>query len=79
VVLLNSESTDSAAQLAFPDAYGKFNFGGLRPGRYRIAAHPSAEAKSRWVADVSRMIEIDVPGGSPTDLELPAVWKGGRQ
>ena len=31
MVLLNSESTDSAAQLAFPDAYGKFNFGGLRP------------------------------------------------
>ena len=80
VVLLNSESTDgAAAQLAFPDAAGRFNFSSLRPGHYRIAAHPAAEAKSRWVADVARMIEIDVPGGAPTDVELPAVWKGGRQ
>jgi hypothetical protein len=80
VVLLNSESTDTAAaQLAFPDTTGRFTFGGLRPGRYRVAAHPATEAKSRWVADVSRMVEIDVPGGAPTELELPAVWKGARQ
>jgi hypothetical protein len=30
------------------------------------------------VSDVAHMIEIDVPGGVPTELELP-VSKGGAQ
>jgi protocatechuate 3,4-dioxygenase beta subunit len=65
--------------LAFTDEQGHFEFAGLRPGRYRIAAQPAAgPAKARWVADFAHMMEIDVPGGVPTELELP-VSKGGAQ
>jgi hypothetical protein len=80
VVLLDSgASADAPSQLAFPDDQGRFTFGGLHPGRYRIAAQPAAAAKSRWVPDVSRMTEIDIQAGSPTDLDLPVAPKGGRQ
>lgn len=80
VVLLDAEASDTtAAQLAFPDEHGRFEFAALRPGRYRIAAQlATGAAKTRWVADVAHMIEIDVPGGVPTELELP-VSKGGAQ
>jgi len=74
VVLLTSDPVDGAqpAQIAFPDAEARFAFTGLRPGRYRIVAQPASEAsKARWVADVGRMMEIDVPGGAPTDVDLP--------
>jgi hypothetical protein len=80
VVLLDAEATDGTpAQLAFADEQGHFGFDGLRPGRYRIAAQPAAEAsRARWVADVMHMVGIDVPGGVPTDLDLPvSVVKGG--
>jgi hypothetical protein len=80
VVLLDAEAADStAAQLAFPDEQGRFEFAGLRPGRYRIAAQLAAgEARARWVADVAHMVAIDVPGGAPIELDLP-VSKGGAQ
>ncbi len=71
VILVPEESAASAAaQVALPDAEGKFGFASLEPGRYRIAAQRAAEG--RWVADVTQMIELDVPGGTPTDVELPA-------
>jgi len=80
VILLPAEAADStAAQLAFPDEQGRFEFAGLRPGRYRVAAQLAAgEARARWVADVAHMVEIDVPGGAAIELELP-VSKGGAQ
>jgi Carboxypeptidase regulatory-like domain len=72
VVLLDADSADGTpAQLAFPDEQGRFEFAGLRPGRYRIAAQATGAAKARWVADVAHMIVLDVPGGVPTELELP--------
>jgi hypothetical protein len=78
VVLLESGS-DAASQsrLAFPDERSRFAYEGLRPGRYRIAAQLAAEPKSRWVADISRMVEIEVVGGSPTSLDLPIPAKAG--
>jgi hypothetical protein len=80
VVLVDTEASGSPpAQLAFPDEQGRFEFAGLRPGRYRIAAQLAAGgAKVRWVSDIAHMIEIDVPAGNPTDVELP-VSKGGAQ
>jgi hypothetical protein len=74
VVLLDAENTAGAqAQVAFPDAEGRFKFEGLRPGRYRIAAPPAAEKSSgRWVADLAHMLEVNVPGGKATDVELAA-------
>jgi hypothetical protein len=80
VMLLDAEASEgAAAQLAFPDEQGRFEFGGLRPGRYRIAAQLAAgAAKTRWVADYPHMREIVIAGGKPTDLELP-VSKGGAQ
>ncbi|HLK62848.1 MAG TPA: carboxypeptidase-like regulatory domain-containing protein [Bryobacteraceae bacterium] len=62
-----------AVQVAFPDHDGRFAFGGLRPGTYRIAARRAGEgSKARWVADRSRSIEIRIAAGAPTELELPA-------
>ena len=78
VVLLDADASDSGtARLALPDEHGHFVFDTLRPGRYRIAAQPAAGAsRARWV-DLARMIEIEVPGGVPTDLELPATTAPG--
>jgi hypothetical protein len=71
VMLLDAGSTDGAqAQLAFADRDGRFAFEGLHPGRYRMAA--------RRGADVSRVVEMDVPSGAPTIVELPADAKGDR-
>jgi hypothetical protein len=80
VVLLDAEASEpTPAQLAFPDEQGRFEFAALRPGRYRIATQLAAgTAKTRWVADIAHMVEIDVPGGVPTEVELP-VSKGGAQ
>lgn len=74
VVLIECDPPpDSQARLATPGADGKFAFEGVPPGRYRIAARPTtSDAKSRWLADLSRMIEIQIPGGAPTDIDLPA-------
>jgi len=80
VMLVDEEaSAEDPARLAFPDEHGRFEFAGLRPGRYRIVAQLAAgAAKARWVSDIAHMIEIDVPGGTPTEVELP-VSKGGAQ
>jgi hypothetical protein len=55
-------------QATFSDAGGRFNISGLHPGTYRIAAQA---ATGRWIGDLAGMMEIDIRGGSPTDLELP--------
>ncbi len=79
VVLLDADNPGQVqAQIAFPGQEGQFEFQALRPGRYRIASRPIAEGRTRWIADVSRMLEIEVPGGAETRIELPAGWKGDR-
>ena len=79
VVLLSSDADDSPARIVYPDAEGAFAFAPLRPGRYRIAARPVGSGLgARWVGDLARMIELDIPGGVPTDLELP-VPAGGEK
>jgi hypothetical protein len=63
----------STIQVALPDREGRFTFEELRPGHYYIAAQAAGESpKARWVPDLKRMVEIEIPGGAPTDLELPA-------
>jgi hypothetical protein len=71
VVLLDVDGVE--ARVATPDANGRFTIDGLKPGAYRIAARP----RGRWVTDPSKMVEIQIPGGSPTEIELPA-QKGDR-
>jgi len=75
-VILAAADPDAASnplQVVFPDASGKFTFGGLRPGRYRIAAQSSsAPASARWVSDAAHMLEIQIVAGAPTEMELPA-------
>ena len=80
VVLLAADAAaDTQAQLATPDPQGRFEFDALRPGRYRIAVQPAgAGTRTRWVADVSRMSEVAVAGGPPTEYELAAP-KGANQ
>jgi hypothetical protein len=73
LVAADAEASAQPVQVVFPDAGGKFTFGGLRPGRYRIAVQPAGEAsKARWVTDAARMIEIQIVAGAPTEMELPA-------
>ncbi|HEY1342970.1 MAG TPA: hypothetical protein VGF59_35955, partial [Bryobacteraceae bacterium] len=62
---------ESVVHIALPDANARFTFDSLRPGRYYIAAQPVVAPRVRSAPDLKRMIEIEIPGGSPTDLELP--------
>jgi 5-hydroxyisourate hydrolase-like protein (transthyretin family) len=62
-----------ALQAVFADAEGRFTFGSLRPGRYRIGIQLSAGgSKARWLNTAARMIEIEIAAGAPTEIELPA-------
>lgn len=72
VILMPSPATNGAeTRVAFPDTDGQFGFQILPPGRYRIAAQSSAEARARWFS-VSGGREIDVTGGESTNIELDA-------
>jgi hypothetical protein len=72
VVLLCSEpDQDDAVQIAFPDDEARFAFAGLRPGQYRIGAQPVVQGSARWVPGLARMVQIRVPGGTPTEVVLP--------
>ena len=63
-------------QAVFADAGGSFAFAGLRPGHYRVGVQPAGgSAKARWLNAAARMIEIEIAGGSPTEIELPAPAK----
>jgi hypothetical protein len=57
IELLDAEGVQS--QLAFPDAKGEFSFVTLHPGRYRITAQKSKQAK-----------DIVVMGGAETAVDL---------
>lgn len=60
-------------QAVFADGEGRFAFGNLRPGRYRVGIQLSAGgAKARWLNTAARMIEIEIAAGAPTEIELPA-------
>lgn len=67
-VVLLPPGADVEARLAVPDAAGRFSYEGLKPGKYRIAARPAGPA--RWISDPTKMIEVQIPGGSPINLEL---------
>jgi hypothetical protein len=72
LVLLDSSAgrDEQPLRVAYPDDKAGFVFEGLSPGRYRIAARPTAAA--HWVADAGGMVETDVAGGAPTRVELRA-------
>lgn len=73
VILLPAGPVDSSqgARLAVPDPEFRFNFTGLRPGLYRIAARPSAATENtRAPSQYGKMVEIEVPAGSPLDVDL---------
>ena len=62
-----------AVQVAYVGARWNFEFSGVRPGKYRIAARPRADdAASRWLNGMEKMMELEVPGGKPVDLVLTA-------
>jgi hypothetical protein len=75
IVLVSPDPAAGAQplQAAMVGADGKFTFAGVRPGRYLIAAQPASQASStRWVPGLTSMFEIEVPGGAPTEMDLPA-------
>jgi hypothetical protein len=73
VLLSNLADPGRPVQVVFPDAQSRFTFGALPPGRYRIAAQPAAaKVQSRWFAEGTRLVEIDVPGGAPVEITLAA-------
>jgi hypothetical protein len=57
-------------RVAYPDEKASFAFDGLPPGRYRIAVRPAAAA--HWLAEGGSVVETDVAGGAPTQVELRA-------
>ncbi|MCW5979140.1 MAG: carboxypeptidase regulatory-like domain-containing protein [Bryobacteraceae bacterium] len=73
VVLVPVDPAEGAppVQVAFPDPNFRFEFDNLRPGRYRIAARPALEATAGSVSRTAGMVEMEVPGGTPTDVDLP--------
>jgi hypothetical protein len=73
LIAADIDTSTDPVQVVFPDSAGKFAFGGLRPGRYRIATQSAgAAARARWVIDAAKMIEIQIVAGAPTEMELPA-------
>jgi len=80
VALVTADPESGApVQVVFPAGDGRFAFGGLRPGRYRVVAQPAGEtSRARWVTDPARMIEMQIPAGAPTEMELPAPKRSGQ-
>jgi len=81
VALVPADPDNSAlpVEVVFPAGDGRFVFGGLRPGRYRVIVQLAGEAsKARWVTDPARMIEVQISAGSPTEMELPAPKRGAQ-
>jgi 5-hydroxyisourate hydrolase-like protein (transthyretin family) len=77
LVAADPETSSQPVEVVFPGADGRFSFGGLRPGRYRVVTQLAGEAsKARWVTDPSRMIEVQIAAGAPTEMELPAPKRG---
>ena len=70
---VDAGAASGPVQVVFPDAGGKFTFGGLRPGRYRIAAQSTGVSSNvRWINDAAHMLEIQIVAGAPTEMDLPA-------
>ncbi|MCE5306193.1 MAG: carboxypeptidase-like regulatory domain-containing protein [Acidobacteriales bacterium] len=71
VVLVSPDPVSGAQplQAVVPGSDGRFVFAGLRPGRYLIAAQT---ATRRWVPDLSGMFDLEIQGGTPTEMDLPA-------
>ncbi len=74
IMLVAAEPVRGAApvQITFPDSESRFRFENLRPGRYRIGVERTAEETgARWIPGQGAMVEIEVPGGGVTEVELP--------
>lgn len=71
IVLVSPDPASGAQpmQVAVAGDDGKFAFAGLRPGRYLITAQAAGR---RWVPDLASMFEIEISGGTPTQVDLPA-------
>jgi hypothetical protein len=72
VLLIESDpfAGGQALRLAYVARDSHFVFPGLRPGGYRITAHPVLNGQVRWLRNIRQMLEIEVRGDSVTDLEL---------
>jgi hypothetical protein len=66
-------SDDAALWIVAPEEDGSFRFNAVRPGRYRIASGPAGHgAGNRLLAETDPMFDVEVTGGTATEIELPA-------
>jgi hypothetical protein len=75
VVLIPVETNlgEAAVQVAHPDSESRFSFASLPPGRYRLATQLRSEtSQARWLSEPERMVEVEVHGGKPADVNLNA-------
>ena len=64
LVAADPDRSASPVEVVFPTADGRFRFGGLRAGRYRIVTQaPGEAAEARWVKDPARMMELQIADG----------------
>ena len=74
VVVLVSPSADAiepAIRAVSPDDSFHFQFSGLRPGSYRIAARPAFLANIPWTS--GPMSEVNVQAGRAADVRVPVI------
>lgn len=68
-----ADARDRRLTAAYPDEQSRFSFSGLAPGKYRMAIQNAANPGSRLVPqDLSSLFEVEVAGGSATEVDLPA-------
>jgi hypothetical protein len=75
VVLIPSDPAlrSEPIRFAYAEVNGLFRLDTVRPGRYRAAVCLAAgTARAAWISKLAAMPEIDIPGGPPTELDLPA-------
>lgn len=67
----NAPGASGPARVAWPDSEGRYSFGGLRPGYYRLALRPlDPSGRTRWFPPLSQTLEIEVPAGSTQEANL---------
>jgi len=77
LVRMESEGDPQPVRISLSDPQARFEFEGLRPGRYRIGAMLAAPVEASSGSGRAPQYEIEVRGGSPTEVDLPVAAAAG--